>query len=102
MKRAILLAKLQKHIEEARSMGKIARELVRYGKVCTIDYLSPSRMRVVIIVEFCQNIQIPSFLKDQHGAVYFIVPLNVYCLGIIDCKSVEDHLHAYMVCCQRL
>ena len=50
----------------------------------------------MIIVDFCQNIQIPSFLKDQPGAVYFFVPLNVYCLGIVDCNSLKDHLHAYM------
>ena len=53
-------------------------------------------MRVVIIVDFCNNIQIPSFLKDQPGAVYFFVPLNVYCLGIIDCNSIKDYFYAYM------
>ena len=96
LKRATLLAKLQKHIEEVRSMRKLARQLVRLGKVCTIDNLPPSMMQVVIIVDFCQNIQIPSFLKDQPGAVYFLVPLNVYCLGIVDYNSIEDHLHAYI------
>ena len=50
-KRADLLAKLRKHIEEARSMRKLAHKLVRYGKVCTIDNLPPSNMRVAIIVE---------------------------------------------------
>ena len=50
----------------------------------------------MIIVDYCQNIQIPSFLKDQPGAVYFFVPLNVYCLGIVDCNSLKDHLHVYM------
>ena len=52
LKQASLPAKLQKHIEEARSMRKLAHQLVRYGKVCTIDNLSPSMMRVVIIVDF--------------------------------------------------
>ena len=35
-------------------------------------------------------------MKDQPGTVYFFVPLNVYCLGIVDCNSIEDHLHTYM------
>ena len=96
LKWATLLAKLRKHIEEARSMQKLARELVRYGKVCTIGNLPPLRMRVVIIVDFCQNIQILSFLRDQPSAVYFFVPLNVYCSGIVDCNSIEDHFHVYM------
>ena len=35
-------------------------------------------------------------MKDQPGAVYFFVPLNVCCIGIVDCNSIKDHLHAYM------
>ena len=96
LKRATLLAKLQKHFEEARSMRKIARQLVFLGKVCTMDNLKPSKMRVVIIVDFCQNIQIPFFLKYQSGAVYFFVPLKIYYLGIVDCNSSNNHFHTYM------
>ena len=77
-------------------MRKLARQLVPLGKVCTIDNVESSMMRVVIIVDFCQKIQIPSFLKNQPGAVYLFVSLNVYCLGIADCNSIKDHLHTYM------
>ena len=53
-------------------------------------------MQIVIIVDLCQNVQIPSFTKDQSRAVYFYVPLNIFCSGIVDCNSIEDHLHVYM------
>ena len=53
-------------------------------------------MQIVIIMDFCQNIQIPSFMKDQPSAVYIFVPLSMYCLGFVDCISIQDHLHAYI------
>ena len=53
-------------------------------------------MHVVVIVDFCQNVQLPSHKKDQPEETYFFVPLNIYVLGVVDCNSLKDHLHAYM------
>ena len=53
-------------------------------------------MYIVANVDFCQNIQLPSHKKDQPGKTYFFVPLNIFVLGIVDCNSKKDHLHAYM------
>ena len=96
LKRATLLSKLRKHNEEARSIRKPARILVQLAKEGTTNNVEASKIRIVIIVDFYQIIQISSFLKDQPGAVYCFVPLNIYCLGIVDYNSIKDHLHAYM------
>ena len=53
-------------------------------------------MHIVVIVDFCQNVQLPSHKKDQPGETYFFVPLNIFVLGIVDCNSKKDHLHAYI------
>ena len=53
-------------------------------------------MHVVAIVDFCQNVQLPSHKKDQPRETYFFVTLNIYVLGVVDCNSLKDHLHAYM------
>ena len=53
-------------------------------------------MHVVAIVDFCQNVQLPSHKKDQPGEIYFFVPLNIYVLGVVDCNSEKSYLHAYM------
>ena len=53
-------------------------------------------MHIVAIVDFCQNVQLPSHKKDQPGKTYFFVPLNIFVLGVVDCNSEKDHLHAYM------
>ena len=53
-------------------------------------------MHVVAIVDFYQNLQLPSRKKDQPGETYFFVPLNIYVLGIVDCNSEKEHLRAYI------
>ena len=30
------------------------------------------------------------------GQLIYFVPLNIFCLGIVDCNSIQDHLHAYL------
>ena len=53
-------------------------------------------MCVVAIVDFCQNLQLPSHKKDQPGKTYFFVPLNIFVLGVVDCNCSKDYFHAYM------
>ena len=53
-------------------------------------------MYIVAIVDFCQNVQLPSHKKDQLGETYFFVSLNIFVLGVVDCNIEKDHLHAYM------
>ena len=31
-----------------------------------------------------------------HADTYFFVPLNIYVLGIVNCSSEKEYLHAYM------
>ena len=53
-------------------------------------------MHVIAIVDFCQNIQLPSHKKDKPGETYFFVPLNIYVLSVVDSNRDKTHLHAYM------
>ena len=77
-------------------MQTLAHNLVQQAKKDTKNNFPPSKIRIMIIVELWKNIQISSFMKDQSGAAYFVVPLNIICLGIVDCNSIQDHLHAYI------
>ena len=53
-------------------------------------------MHIVAIVDFCQNVQLPSHKKDQPGETYFFVPLKIFVLGIVNCNIEKSYLHAYM------
>ena len=77
-------------------MRKEARIAVGQAKDDTHNKVPVEHMHVVAIVDFCQNVQLPSHKKDQPGETYFFVPLNIFVLGIVDCNSKKYHLHAYM------
>ena len=77
-------------------MRQQARITVGQAKEDTHNKVPVEQMHIVAIVDFCQNIQLPSHKKDQPGNTYFFVPMNVYVLEVVDCNSLKDHLHAYM------
>ena len=81
MKRATLFAKLSEHIEEARSMQTLALTLVQQVREDTKNNVPSSEIRIVIIVGFCQIIQVSSFMNGQPDTVYFVVLLNIFVLG---------------------
>ena len=80
----------------ARSLRCEARKAVGQAKEDTYNKVPIEQMHVVAIVDFCQNVQLPSHQKDQPGETYFFIPLNIFVLGVVDCNSLKDHLHAYM------
>ena len=53
-------------------------------------------MCITLIIDFCQNLPMPSFSRDQPGETYFYVLMNVQCLGIVDCNVAKDKLYAYI------
>ena len=77
-------------------MRKEARIAVGQAKEDTANKVPVQQMHIVVILDFCQNVQLPSHKKNQPGETYFFVPLNIFVLGIVDCNSKKDHLHAYM------
>ena len=77
-------------------MRQQARITVGQAKEDTCNKVPVEHMYVVAIVDFYQNVQLPSHKKDQPGETCFFVPLNIYVLDIVDCNSLKDHLHEYM------
>ena len=65
-------------------------------KLDTQNKVSIAQIRVVAIVEFYQNIQLPSHKKDQPGKTYFFVPPNVFVLRVVDCNSLKNCICSYM------
>ena len=77
-------------------MRLLVQLLTAKAKKCTADQVVASLMCITLIIDYCQNLHMPSFMKDQLGETYFHVPVNVYALGIVNCNDVKDFLHAYM------
>jgi len=87
---------LKHHIRKAISMRKLVKALVEEAKKCTADQVDARDLCITLIVDYCQNMDMPSFRRDQPGVTFFYVPMNIFCLGIVDCNPPKDILHAYM------
>ena len=94
--RAERVAQLSQHLTQAQSMRLLVQLLTAEAKKCTAYQVIVSLMCITLIIDYCQNLHMPSFMKDQPGETYFHVPVNVYALGIVNCNDVKDFLHAYM------
>ena len=75
-------------------MRQQARIAVGQAKEDTDNKVPVRQMHIVAIVDSYQNVQLPSHKKDHSGKTYFFVPLNIFVLGVVDCNSLKDHLHA--------
>ena len=96
MEKVEVINKLRLHIEEAQSLRQEARKAVAQAKEDTQNNVPVNEIHIVVIVDFYQNVQLPSHKKDQPRETYFFVPLNIYVLGVVDCNGGKSHLHVYM------
>jgi hypothetical protein len=55
-----------------------------------------------LVVDYCQNMEVPVFNKEQQLCSYCYSPLGVYTCGVInhghmiDDGTVGEHMHAHM------
>ena len=67
LENAGVINKLRLHINEAQSMRQQARIAVGQAKEDTDNKVPVEHMHIVVIVDFYQNVQLPSHKKDQPG-----------------------------------
>ncbi len=54
------------------------------------------------VVNYGQNMELPSFRKEQPGCTYYFSPLSVYNLGVVnhahvyDDGCISEHLHVHV------
>jgi hypothetical protein len=84
------------HIAEARSMRELLDFLHAQAQKCTEDGVNDEEMCIVLIIDFCQNMEMPSFNGTQPGETYYYSPMTVPTLGIVDGNTKENILYAYI------
>ena len=74
------------HVKEALGQKAMAGKKIRAAK--------EGNGVVTLVIDYCQNLEVPFLPIDQPGDCYYFSPMSVYCLGIVDC--ISDRLHAYV------
>jgi hypothetical protein len=86
---------IKQHIEDATSMRELCRKVVEEAKAATRDNVADSEMVITIVADYCQNMEMPFFGKDQPGDTYYYTPKTINMFGIVNCNAVKDILYAY-------
>jgi len=82
-----------KHVSAACAQKKFAQYKVDAANE-SINEINPSKRTVTLVMDFCQNLDLPHLGGEQPGDTYYYSPIWLYCLGIVD--VAEDRLYAYL------
>ena len=74
------------HVKSARAQKQLAASKI---KLC-----QENDQVVTLVVDYCQNLDLPHVGQDQPGETYYFSPLWLYCLGIVDSRT--NKLYAYL------
>lgn len=103
MEQSILEA--AEHVKKARSMRSLVNKKIDKARADRQDGLAHSERTYTIIADYCQNMELPHFGKEQPGATYYLTPINLEGFGVADVSYVDDITekeadHLYFHCYQ--
>ena len=84
------------HVKHARTQRSLANEKIKQATFCNdaVNKVDHKDKVQTIIMDYCQNLNLPHLGEDQPGDAYYFSPLSIYCFGI--CNAVTSHLSAYV------
>ena len=59
-----------------------------------IDIVDPDKKVITLVIDYCQNLDLPHLGGEQPGDTYYFSPVWMHCLGIVDVS--KDQLYAYI------
>jgi hypothetical protein len=86
---------IKQHIEDMTSMRELCQKVIVGVETATRDDVADEEMVIMIVLDYCQNMEMPFFRKDQPGETYYYTPETINLLGIVDCNPKKDLQHAY-------
>jgi hypothetical protein len=87
--------KIKQHIEDATSMRVLCQKAIEEAKTATRENVADEDMVITLVADYCQNMEMPFFGKDQPGETYYYTPKTINLFGIVDCSPEKEVLHAY-------
>ena len=88
--------RINQHYSEAVSMCTFFRKIEKQSKANSRHRVQAKFVVLTIIIDYAQNMEMPSLRKDQPGETFYFSPMNVPAFGIVDCSTDDNILHAYI------
>jgi hypothetical protein len=76
-------------------MREMCQKVIEDAKRSTSENVPDEEKVITLVVDYCQNMEMPFFGKDQPGETYYFTPKTINLLGIVDCNQEKEVLHAY-------
>ena len=76
-------------------MRELCQKVMDEAKTASREKVQDEDMIYTLVVDYCQNMEMPFFGMDQPGETYYYTPKTVNVLGIVDCNPEKEVMHAY-------
>ena len=100
--RELMLLEAAQHIKMARTQRALYQAKVELAVAAACAEKDHSEMEYTFVVDYAQNMELPSYNCEQPGVTYYYSPLSIYNLGVVNHAHVYDdgriaeHLHAHV------
>eukprot|EP00536_Pseudo-nitzschia_multiseries_P012733 jgi/Psemu1/33011/gm1.33011_g len=83
------------HVNQAADQKKLCNRKVKEAHHEFMHGVAHSECQFCLVVDYCQNAQLPNLGATQPGNTYYVTPLTVEILGIVDCPLEGGSLDAF-------
>ena len=90
----VAIDKWKKHCDEYRAQREYVISLAKEAKKHYDTNVQWPRRKYSFCSDYCQNIDIPHFGREQPGETYYYSPLNVSCFGC--CDFMTEKFYAFL------
>ena len=90
----VAIDKWKKHCDEYRAQREYVISLAKEAKEHYDTNVQWPRRKYSFCSDYCQNIDIPHFGREQPGETYYYSPLNVSCFGC--CDFMTEKFNAFL------
>ena len=99
-----MLLRAATHVECARCQRALYQHYVHKAKTHAKQKLPHNEKSYTYVVDYGQNMSLPSYNEEQPGPAYYYSPLNVYNLGVVnhayvydgDTNDPKEHMYAHV------
>jgi hypothetical protein len=84
-----IVNEIKQHIEDATSMRALCQKVIEEAKTATKNDVADEEMVITLVADYCQNMEMPFFGKDQPSETYYYTPKTINLFGIVDCNQLK-------------
>jgi len=98
----LMLLRAVVHVRAARAQSILYQECMKCAVSDTKQNVCHDSKTYTLVVDYCQNMEVPEFNKEQPGCAYYFSPVGVYTCGVVNHGhlnndgTVREHMHAHV------